>query len=357
MAEGDPAIVREGAATAVSPDAPAVPRARRAGRLGAMISLPLVIIAGLGIWWYLGRHTVTTDNAYVRQDKVGVAPLVTGPLVEIAVRENQKVEAGDLLFRIDPAPYRIALAQADAQLAAAQARLTGLRTDYAVTGADISGAREDVVFYTSGFRRESELMARGFSTRARIEAAQHALDDARSKLVEAQGNAEKARAAMATGQVAPDVDPAILAAQVARRKADLDLSHTIIRAPVSGKISQVSRLQPGQTAITGIAAATIVRSDNSWIEANFKETELAEMRVGQAAKVHFDAYPGLHLRGHVASIGAGTGSEFAILPAQNASGNWVKVTQRVPVRIAIDEKSARPLIAGLSAHVSVDTSK
>lgn len=356
MADADPDI-RTSAALAEGGRAAGIPPARRTGKIALMLSLPLLILIGLGIWWYLGRNAITTDNAYVRQDKVGVAPLVTGPLVEVAVRENQEVKAGDLLFRIDPAPYRIALAQADAQLAAAQARLVGLRTDLAVTGSDITGSREDVAFYTSELRRESELMAKGFSTRARIETAQHALDDSRSKLAEAQGTAEKARAALATGQVSPGVDPAILSAQVVRQKAELDLSHTVVRAPASGKVSQVSRLQPGQTAIVGIAAATIVRSDNSWIEANFKETELARMRVGQPAIVRLDAYPGLDLRGRVSSIGAGTGSEFAILPAQNASGNWVKVTQRVPVRIVIEEKSPRALIAGLSAHVTIDTSK
>jgi len=265
------------------------------------------------------------------------------------------VKAGDLLFRIDPEPYRIALAQAQAQLAAAQAKLVGLETDLSVTGSDISGSREDVNFYQQEYRREAELMARGFSTRARIEAAQHALDDARSKLAEAQGTAAKARAAMATGAASPGVNPAVLAAQVAERKARLDLAHTEVRAPVAGKVSQVGKLQLGQLALLGMNALTIVRSDASWVEANFKETELAEMKVGQPARITFDAYPGVKLRGHVASLGAGTGSEFSLLPAQNANGNWVKVTQRVPVRIAIDAASPRPLIAGLSADVVIDT--
>jgi membrane fusion protein (multidrug efflux system) len=357
VAERDPEGLREGGGVAAvaAPRLLAIPSARKRGRLALMLSVPLLVVVGLGIWWYLNRHVISTDNAYVRQDKVSVAPLVTGPMVEIAVRENQQVKAGDLLFRIVPAPYRIALSQADAQLAAAQAHLTGLRADYAATGADITGARAGVAFYSSELRRESELMDKGFSTRARIEAAQHALDDARNKLASAEGDASKARAAMATGEVSPGVDPAILAARVAREKAELDLSHATIRAPIAGKVSQVARLQPGQMAIMGLAVATIVRNEATWVEANFKETQLGDMRVGQPARISFAAYPGLELRGHVASIGAGTGAEFAILPAQNASGNWVKVTQRVPVRIAIDQASPRPMIAGLSAAVSIDT--
>lgn len=345
MAERDPEIARKTAPRAIG----------KGRRIALMVAVPLLIAAGIGAWYLSGLGRVSTDNAYVRQDKTGISPLVTGQIIEIAVHENQQVKAGDLLFRIDPEPFRIVLAQADAQLAAAQARMVGLQTDLSVTGSDISGAREDVNFYEKEYRREAELMARGFSTRARIEAAQHALDDARSKLAEAEGDAAKARAAMATGAISPGVNPAVLAAQVAQRKAKLDLAHTEIRAPVSGKVSQVSKLQPGQLAVTGMNALTIVRSDKSWIEANFKETELADMRLGQKATITFDAYPGVRLRGHVASIGAGTGSEFSLLPAQNANGNWVKVTQRVPVRIAVDQASPRPLIAGLSTDVVIDT--
>ena len=139
-----------------------------------------------------------------------------------------------------------------------------------------------------------------------------------------------------------------------RDKAALDLTRTAVRAPYTGTVSQTDRLQVGQMMITGLPAVSIVRSHRSWVEANFKETDLNHMRVGQSAQVSFDAYRGLKLKGHVESLGAGTGSEFSVLPAQNATGNWVKVTQRVPVRIAIDEASPRQLIAGLSADVTVD---
>ncbi len=337
----------------------APPRAHKGRwrRVGLMASVPLALIAGAVAWYSSTRHIVSTDNAYVQQDKVSVSAQVTGEIVEVLARENQPVRAGDLLFRIDSEPSRIALAQADASIAAAQVRVIGLETALGSTGVDIRGASEDIGFYEQEFRRQSELMERGFTTRARLQEAQHALDDARSKLATAQAEAAEARAALATGSVAPGVNPQLLAAQAQRRRALLDLSRTDVHAPVSGMVTQADRLQLGQMVTTGLPALTIVVSDKSWIEANFKETDLARMRVGQPATLSFDAYPDMEVKGHVASIGAGTGSEFSVLPAQNASGNWVKVTQRVPVRIAIDGKPAHPLIAGLSTHVSIDTRK
>jgi membrane fusion protein (multidrug efflux system) len=331
-------------------------RARKLRRLAVMLSVPLLLIAGGLLYYLASRHSVSTDNAYVQQDKVSVSAQVTGEIVEVGVRENQEVKRGDLLFRIDPEPFRIAIAQADAAIAAAQVDVVGLETELGSTDVDIKGASEDVAFYQEEYRRQSELMQRGFTTRARLQEAEHALSDARSRLATAQAAAREARAKLATAPVAPGVNPKILAAQAQRRKAALDLSRTVVRAPVGGTVSQSDRLQLGQMMTTGLPALTIVASNRSWVEANFKETDLAEMHVGQPARLTFDAYPDLELKGHVASIGAGTGSEFSVLPAQNANGNWVKVTQRVPVRIAIDGKPARPLIAGLSTHVTIDTS-
>ncbi len=322
-----------------------------------MFSVPVLLVGGASAYYLATDQYVTTDNAYVQQDKVSVSAQVTGEIVEVRARENQQVRAGELLFRIDPEPFRIAIAQADAAIAAAQVKVVGMETELSTTGVDIAGANEDIAFYTQEYRRQSELMERGFSTRARLQAAEHALSDARSSLADAQAEASKARAALATGAVAPGVNPAVLAAQAQRRRAMLDLSRAEVHAPVSGTVSQSERLQLGQMMTTGLPALTIVVSERSWIEANFKETDLARMRVGQPVKLTFDAYPDVELKGHVASIGAGTGSEFSVLPAQNATGNWVKVTQRVPVRIAIDSKSPRPLIAGLSTHVRIDTGK
>jgi membrane fusion protein, multidrug efflux system len=332
-------------------------KTRGLARLALILSVPLLLIIG-GVAYYIANdHYVSTDNAYVQQDKVSISAEVGGRIVEVAVHENQIVNAGDLLFRIDPEPYRIAIEQADASIAAAQVRVTALETEYQTTGVDIDSAREDVAFFEKEYQRQSALMQDGFTTRARLQAAEHALSDARSKVATAQAEATKARAALATGAAAPGINPAVKAGQAQRDAALLNLSRTEVRAPVAGVVSQADRLQVGQMMVQGLPGVTIVASNKSWIEANFKETDLAHMRVGQPAEITFDAYPDMKIRGKVSSIGAGTGSEFSVLPAQNANGNWVKVTQRVPVRISITDKPKRNMIAGLSAHVRIDTDK
>ena len=348
MAEADPQIgIRAKSST----------KSSRFVRLALLASVPLLLVGGATVYYIVNDHYVSTDNAYVQQDKVSISAEVGGRIVDVAVRENDVVKEGDLLFRIDAAPYRIAIEQADASIAAAQVRVLSLQTEYQTTNVDIESAREDVAFYEKEYQRQSSLMQDGFTTRARLQAAEHALSDARSRVAAALANAIKARAALATGSAAPGVNPAIKAGEVQREQAMLNLSRTEVRAPVSGVVSQADRLQPGQMMVQGLPGVTIVASNKSWVEANFKETDLAKMRVGQPAEITFDAYPNLKVRGKVSSIGAGTGSEFSVLPAQNANGNWVKVTQRVPVRISITDKPKRAMIAGFSAHVRIDTDK
>ena len=354
MAEGDPRI---DTGTAIAADGPVEPspKPNRLRLWAIMASVPLLLTGG-AVWYYWANdHYVSTDNAYVQQEKVSVSAEVSGRIVAVGVRENQPVHKGDLLFRLDPEPYRIAMAQADATIAAAQVKVVGMQTDLSTKGADIASARASLTYAQENYSRESQLMRRGFTTRARMDAATEALAAARGELANAQGAQAMARAALATSPVAPGVDPAVLAGQVQKRRAAYDLSKTEARSPVSGVVSQADRLLVGQMMTQGLPAVSIVVSNRSWVEANFKETDLAKMRVGQPAELTFDAYPGLKLKGHVASIGAGTGSEFSVLPAQNANGNWVKVTQRVPVRIEIDGKPSRPLIAGLSTYVRIDT--
>ena len=348
----------QGQATSPNTPAPeadtatAAPR-RKWGKRVLFVSLPLLLAAGGLYMWMTSGQSVSTDNAYVRQDKVSVSAEVGGRIIEVAVRENQHVNAGDLLFRLDSQPFRIALAQADADIAKAEANVTTLSVTADSMGADIQTARSAIRFAQNNLERERALMARGFNTRERIDTAELRVTEARGRLEAAEAAQTRARAALATSRSAPGINPGLLAARADREQALLNLSRTEVRAPVAGTISQTTRLQTGQMMVSGLPAVTIVVSDRSWVEANFKETDLQHMRVGQRARVSIDAFGDLELTGRVESIGAGTGSEFSVLPAQNATGNWVKVTQRVPVRIAIDQRSPRPLIAGLSADVRV----
>ncbi|GAA4009714.1 HlyD family secretion protein [Sphingomonas humi] len=322
----------------------------KARRIALLLLVPLLLLAG-GAWmWWSGQGKVETDNAQVKQDITSVGAQVSGPIAEVFVKEGQQVRPGQLLFRIDPAPYRVALLQAEAQLAQAQLAEREVVTKAAGTGADIIGAQGQLTIAQRSLDRQSELLRQGFTTRVNYDAALAQVTAARTKLAEARADAANAQSA-----IAPTGDqPGEQAARAAIAQARLNLARTDVRAPSAGVVSNTERLLPGQQAVPGIGLLSLVGAGDSWIEANFKEKDLAKMAPGQRARVKIDAYPGLEITGRVASIGAGTGSEFAILPAQNANGNWVKVTQRVPVRIRFDGKPAKPMIAGLSAAVTVE---
>lgn len=345
--------MKEGAIAAAESAATDAKPKTKSWRTILMLSVPLLVaLVGLWLWLGSGRY-VSTDNAYVQQDKVAISAEISGPIVAVLVHENQRVKKGDLLFRIDPRPYRIALAAAEAQIASARVQVGKLEAETAGTGADIQGASANLGFAERALGRQAELLRRGFTTRARYDEAQHSVQEAKERLANARAEAHIKQAALSGGGSAEQ--PAVAAAMVARDKALLDLQRTEVHAPADGYVSQTERLQVGNAAVPGLPLVSLVRGGAVWIEANFKETDLDRMAPGQPADIHLDAYPGARIRGHVASIGRGTGSEFSVLPAQNASGNWVKVTQRVPVRIAIDGDPGRPMIAGLSAKVSIDT--
>jgi membrane fusion protein, multidrug efflux system len=313
-----------------------------------MLVVPLLLL-GLGAyWWFTGGTTESTDNAQVKTDIVSVSAQVTGPVIEVDVKNGDHVKAGDVLFKIDPAPFQVALEQAEGQLAAAKLQTTQLRTQAAGTGADITGEQANLAIQQHALDRQAALLKQGFTTRADYEDALNKVKEAEQQVADA-----KARAANAQAAIAPGQQPSIQQAQAAVDKAKLDLDRTVVRAPMSGEIANADKLQVGQMAVQGLGMLSVVHSNGAWVEANFKEKQLTRMVPGQKATITIDAYPGTKFPGYVESLGAGTGSEFALLPAQNANGNWVKVTQRVPVRIAFQGKPSRPMIAGLSANVTV----
>lgn len=357
MAEADPGIEPETARPLEPEQAPSAsekPR-RKWLRLALMLVVPLVLFGGAFAYWQSLEGTVSTDNAYVQQDKVSVSAEVGGPIAEVMVADGDLVEKGQLLFRIDPEPYRLQIAEAEAAIASAQANVIALSNSAALTGADIDAAREDIAFAKARFDRVAALRDKGFSTKADYEAAEHAVAQAREELRQAEARQREARARLASGPAVPGRNPAIAVAEAKKANAELALRRTEVRAPSAGRIAQTERLKVGQQVVPNLPVLTLVEENTAYVEANFKETDLAEMRPGQRAELRFDAYPDVVLEGRVETIGAGTGSEFSVLPAQNATGNWVKVTQRVPVRIAIEGKSPRRLIAGLSTEATVFT--
>lgn len=325
---------------------------QRARRPLLMIVVPLLLLAGGGYLWLTSGRSVSTDNSYVQQDKVSISADITGRVVAVNVRESQAVKRGQVLFTLDPEPFRITLAEREAALATARQQAAQATTSVTGKGADLSGRRDAVKYAELDFARQAKLLTDGFTTRARYQQADLALQQARSALASAQADLANAQAGVATGPV--DRQPVVMAARAARDRAALDLRRTVVRAPSDGVASQTDKVQVGQIVAMGLPTMSLVLSDRRWVEANFKETDLEHMRLGQPATITFDAYPGTPVKGRVLSIGAGTGSEFSVLPAQNATGNWVKVVQRVPVRVAIDGSTKVPLLAGLSATVKVD---
>jgi membrane fusion protein (multidrug efflux system) len=320
-----------------------------------MLAVPALLALG-GLWlWLNSGGSVSTDNAYVQQDKVSISSDVTSRVIAVGPAESEQVKRGDILIQLAPRPFEIALAEAEARLAAARLEAAGLQSGTIGKTADVAGKRDALAFAQQERERQQKLLAQGFTTRARVQATEYATANAEAELASALADEASARAA-ANG-AGSGTHPLVLAAMAARDKAAFELSRTIIRAPADGIASQTNKVLPGQVLVSGIPTMSLVLSDRRWIEANFKETDLEHMRVGQPATIELDAYPGTPITGRVESIGAGTGSEFSVLPAQNATGNWVKVVQRVPVRIALPAETKVPLIAGLSATVTVDTSK
>lgn len=321
---------------------------KRKRNLAIMLAVPALILAfGLYLWLTSGT-SVSTDDARVKQDIVAVSPLVNGPIAKVYVKNGARVKRGQLLFEIEPSQFNVALEQAEAQMAAAQLQTTQLRTQAAGTGADITGASANLQIKRNALARQQALLKRGFTTRADYDDAMNEVRTAETELADA-----RARAANASAAIAPGEQPSIAQAKAAIDKARLDLRRTRIYAPMDGVVENADNLQVGQMAVTGVGMLSLVRSSAAWVEANFKERDLGRMLPGQRATIEIDAYPGRKWEGKVVSVGAGTGAEFSILPAQNANGNWVKVVQRVPVRVAFAEAPDRPMIAGLSADVTV----
>ena len=339
-----------------APIALSKPRRRSSLRYLLMAALPLALVVAGGWYWVIGGRWASTENAYVQQNKVLVAPEVEGRIAEVRVGQNQTVKPGDVLFRIDDATYRIALEKADGAVALARLQVEELRTRLKDAQLKADTARNTLAFQEVQFGRQDKLRQTGNATQAQYDTARHDLDLARQAVAEAeQGVADALVALGGDASIETNKHPSVLGALAAQDSARLDLERVVVRAPTTGTVSQVTNLQVGQYIASGSPVMAIIDTTSTWVEANFKETDLEHMRQGQPAELTLDAYPDMTIKGHVDSFGGGTGAIFSLLPAQNATGNWVKVVQRVPVRIALDEPTSLPMKAGLSVGVDVDT--
>ena len=329
---------------------------RQLVRWGLLLGGPALLLVALGWFWLSGGRYVATDNAYVQADTVQVATDVAGLVRTIEVGDDQRVARGQILLTLDDAPYRAALDSAEAQARMVATELGALRASYAQSNAEIRQAQSDVTFYEKEHARQVDLAGRRVSAQAQLDAAQHDLDAARAKVGALQEQQAGIVAQLNGDPAAPlEQHPRYLAAVAARDRAAHDLDSTVVRASIDGMTARVSSLQPGEYLDAGQAAFALVGTDR-WIEANPKETDLTWVQPGQPVEVSVDTYPGVRWHGTVASVSPASQAQFSLLPAQNTSGNWVKVVQRIPMRIAVEPAAdAPPLRAGMSAEIEVDT--
>ncbi len=318
--------------------------------------IAVLAVVSLGYWLHGGRY-VSVDNAYVRAAKLAVTTDVPGIVAEVKVREGQRVATGDVLFRLDDGPFRNALAAAKANLAQAVLSGEAMKRDYQRMLRDIDAKQAQVQSDQASFERYAALVKSGGVTRADYDDIRFRL--AANKAV-VESLIEQAQVQLARLGGSPDMAPADMPS-VREKQAQVDeaqrqLDHTIVRAPFAAVATQVEALQPGMYQAAAAAAFGLISTERVWIEANPKETDLTEVKLGDKVDVTIDTYPGRVWQGRVGSIAAGSGAEFSILPAQNASGNWVKVVQRIPVRIEVVRQKGDPeLRAGMSAVVEIDT--
>ena len=335
---------------------------RRVARLLLLLGVPLVAAAAALHYYAEGARHLETDNAYVKAHIIAVSAEVAGRVAEVAVRDNQPVAPGQLLFRIDSAPFELAVARASAQLANARTDVETLRAEHRVALADTAEAEERIRFLGLQLERQWRLREQGMVREDAYDEARHNLEVARARVAAVQQRAARALAGLGGDPELPaGRHPRVREAQATLDTAMLELAHTRVHAPAAGTVSNL-KLQPGVHVARGVAAFTLIQAGEPWIEANFKETQLANLRVGQKARVAADAYPGVEWSARVRAIAPATGAEFALLPPQNATGNWIKVVQRVPVLLAIapDEPGTAngpPLRAGMTVSVSIDTGR
>jgi membrane fusion protein (multidrug efflux system) len=345
------------ATIAAAPEKLPGPSRRRWVRWTLFALLPLALIGG-AYWYVIGGQVMSTDDAYVEADKVGISTDVSGIVKEIDVSNNQEVAEGQVLFRMDDLPFRLALERAEAQVGIVRNDLNALKASYGDMEAQIKQAQNDVEYYEREFHRQQELAAKNVASQQTFDTARRNFQNAQQKL--ASLNQQLAAiAANLNGDPGIPVEqhPRYRDAVAQRDEAARQLDHTVVKAPFAGIVTNVPSIAPGKYLQASMTAFFLVATDHLWVDSNPKETELTYVRPGQTVTVTVDTYPDAEWHGTIESISPAAAQEFSLLPAQNTSGNWVKVVQRIPMRVRVDtsDKNLPQLRAGMSVEVDVDT--
>jgi len=319
-----------------------------------LLSAPIAtVVIGLALYWHGGRF-VETDNAYIKAQKVPVSPTISGIVQEVLVNENQRVSGGQVLFRIDPAPFRIEVEKSAAKLAQVRTDLISLKAAYHAKQSEVSLARSNYAFARKELQRQIGLAEKNFISAAKLDDARHAADVASQQVAILEQDLLRLGETLGGDPEANiELHPSYREALAELEQAKLNLTNTEVRASIAGTVSKSPKA--GQFLTTGNTAMLLV-AEEVWIEANFTEADLTYVHPGQAVSIHVDSYPDAELKGSVESLAPATGSEFSVIPAQNATGNWVKIAQRLTVRIKLEPVAALPeLRAGMSSWVEIDT--
>ena len=350
-------VTEEPAAKEQPPSKTGLSRGRLRGLL--LIGVPLlVVIAGVSFYLAGGRY-ISTDNAYVGAQKVLITPDISGKIGRVLVREGQHVAPGDELFEIDAQPFRIAVTQADAKLASVRTDFANLKTNFQSLTKLTDLAQKNVEIKQRDVDRKTALVGSGAGSKVDVDTAVAALLTAQLQAqYTAQQKGDTLNQLLGQPDLPIDKYPPYLQASAVLEQAQRDLDHTVLRAPIGGTATQVDNIQLGRFVTAGTPVLSVIDDRAPWVDANPKETDITYLRIGQAVTVDVDSFPDHTFHGTVIAVSPGTGAQFSILPPQNASGNWVKVVQRVPVRIQIEPDDATAqLRAGMSATVDIDTKR
>nr|WP_180203616.1 HlyD family secretion protein [Pseudomonas sp. SbOxS1]NYU03349.1 HlyD family secretion protein [Pseudomonas sp. SbOxS1] len=336
----------------------ALPPSRQRVRLGLFLLLPAVL-AGSAWLYVTGGQVISTDNAYIQADRVGVSTDVAGIVESVEVTDNQSVTKGQVLFRLRPEPFEIALQSAKAQLADVRNQIMNLKASYAQAQAEIAQAQAEIPYYQKNLARLEQLVSVSAVSKTLYDDAHHNLETTQQKVAVAKAQAQTILAQLGGRIDSPlELQPAYLQAQARIDEAARNLKNATVTAPFDGIVTNVDSLSPGAYLQPPQSGFSLVASDRLWVAASPKETELTHMQEGQPVTITVDSYPGVIWHGRVESISPASGSSFALLPAQNTTGNWVKVVQRIPVRIHIDDTAGKPpLRHGMSVEADIDTGR